>query len=96
MRVVLCVLIGLACFSSRATADIIGLSLPVDSQNGVSITQVENVWSVSAPPFPLNTSLGIGYLINPSSPALGTPMSQANPFFSFVLHTAGYTGLPKS
>src|SRR5205807_2688978 len=43
----------------------IGISIPVNSNDGGSHASDQGIWSVSAPPFPFNDSLGIGYLINP-------------------------------
>ena len=42
-----------------------GVSIPVNSQNDICHPVVDDVWSVAAPPYPLNVNLGIGYLINP-------------------------------
>jgi hypothetical protein len=45
--------------------NIIGVSIPVWSNDAPSHATAVSVFSVSAPPFPFNDSLGIGYLINP-------------------------------
>jgi hypothetical protein len=47
---------------------IIGISSPADSDDNQSHPNDDNVWSVNAPPFPFNTSSGIGYIINPAYP----------------------------
>src|SRR5262249_18038515 len=47
-------------------AQFAGISIPIGSNDGESHPVDDGVWSVSAPPFPINDALGIGYLINPS------------------------------
>ncbi|MBL9171998.1 MAG: thrombospondin type 3 repeat-containing protein [Verrucomicrobiales bacterium] len=45
---------------------IIGVSIPVGSNDAnvaPSLPGIDQVWSVHAPPFPLNTKAGIGYLV---------------------------------
>lgn len=44
---------------------IVGVSIPVGSMDASSHPLNDNVWSVSAPPFPLDVNTGIGFLINP-------------------------------
>ena len=51
--------------SSAYAANIVGVSIPVDSMDGFCHSTIDGVWSVSAPPFPLNINSGIGFLINP-------------------------------
>ena len=89
MRVVLvtffCAVILLS--TSTAVADIISVSIPVGSQNGLSVPLADNVWSVSAPPYPLDVTTGIGNLINPT-----LPPAQGGGVVSFVLHTNGTYG----
>ena len=61
-------LLGIAMVSSPMAghAAIVGISIPVNSSDATSHPLVDNVWSVSAPAFPLNISSGIGFLINPN------------------------------
>src|SRR5260370_40064760 len=42
------------------------VSIPVNSMDGACHPVSDNVWSVSAPPFPLTVNLGIGFLVNPA------------------------------
>lgn len=58
---------------------IIGVSVPVNSQDAASTTRDSGVFSVSAPPFPLDINTGVGVLINPTAP-----------LSSFVLHDHVY------
>ncbi len=64
-RLILCAVV-LLCGARQVQASVIvGVSIPVNSQNDISHPVVDDVWGVSAPPYPLNVNLGIGYLINP-------------------------------
>lgn len=58
----LCTVVAL--FSVGVQAAIIGISKPVDSNDGASRPVFDGVWSVSTPPHPLATNSGIGYIIN--------------------------------
>ena len=69
MKVVKCVLILMVLMSSVVSlqaAVIKGVSIPVNSHDAGSYPRDSGVWSVSAPPYPLDTSTGIGYILNPS------------------------------
>ena len=81
-------LLGIAMVSSPMAghAAIVGISIPVNSSDATSHPLVDNVWSVSAPAFPLNISSGIGFLINPNVQAPGSN-SDAN---EFSLHDHSY------
>ncbi|MBL9175144.1 MAG: thrombospondin type 3 repeat-containing protein [Verrucomicrobiales bacterium] len=59
--------IGDACDVIHA---IVGISVPVGSFDTPSYPVNDDAWSVTAPPFPFNDALGIGWLINPSEPEL--------------------------
>ena len=45
---------------------ITGVSIPAGSHDATSYPRDSGVWSVSAPPYPLNTSIGIGHILNPN------------------------------
>jgi hypothetical protein len=49
-----------------ATASVIGVSIPVDSQDPLCRPSYDNIWTVTVPPFPFNTNGGIGILMNPT------------------------------
>lgn len=59
-------LLVIALSTVRLQAAIISISKPVNSDNRVTRATTAGVWSVSTPPYPLNTNLGIGYIINTS------------------------------
>jgi hypothetical protein len=67
-------------------AVIVGVSIPIDSQNDICRPVVDNVWSVGAPPYPLNVTLGIGNLINPDESFL--PMVAEH----FSMHEHNFAG----
>jgi hypothetical protein len=60
---------------------LVGVSIPVGSQDATCFPLNEGVWSVTAPPFPLNVGSGIGRLLDPA------PGSYA----SFSMHDHVYT-----
>jgi hypothetical protein len=65
-QLVMCVAAVVLVGAARVEASvIIGVSIPVDSQNDLCRPVIDDVWSVSSPPYPLNVNLGIGNLINP-------------------------------
>lgn len=68
---------------------IIGVSIPNDSQNDVCHPKVDDVWDVSAPPYPLNVNSGIGYLVNPDESF--APMIAEN----FSMHEHDFAGQPR-
>lgn len=61
---VLALVIGLLSGALPCSASITGVSIPVGSQMGPTYANYDNVWSVSFPPDPLNTTLGIGHIID--------------------------------
>jgi hypothetical protein len=64
--------IALLSFSSLASAAITGVSIPVDSSDWGNWSTVDGgVWSVQAPPYPLNTNLGIGHIVGPEATGYG-------------------------
>jgi hypothetical protein len=67
--VMLLLILGVASLPVPGTASIIGISIPVDSQDAESYPLNEGVWSVRAPPYPLSTA-GIGHIIVPGLPGL--------------------------
>lgn len=71
---------SMAGFCISAQAAIVGISIPVGSTEGQTYVSADNVWSVQAPPFPLNTNSGIGYIVNqgPTAP------------FTYTLHDHHY------
>ena len=84
-RVVLCVAVMLIGWG-RSEAAIIGVSIPVGSQRDICRPVIDDVWSVSAPPYPLNVDLGIGVLINPDESFV--PMVAGN----FAFHEHDFPG----
>ena len=58
---------------------ILEISIPEHSQNSYCRPSYDNVWRVAAPPFPLDTSSGIGIIIKPTFVA-------ANDDHDFALH----------
>ena len=80
----LCItLLAMLCVGQVDAASIVGVSVPVNSHDAISHALTDNVWSVSAPPFPLDINTGIGFLINPSLPVLNSS--------EFSLHDHVYT-----
>ena len=74
-----------------ARSDITSVSLIQASQdfgNNDSYPARDNIWSVSAPPYPLNTELGIGHLLNISPSILATDINL--PTRLGVLHSHKY------
>ena len=69
-------------------AVIVGVSIPVDSQSDLCRPKIDGVWSVSAPPYPLNVTRGIGHLINPDESF--APMVVE----SFLFHEHDFKGQP--
>lgn len=66
-------MLGVLQLSLVTHAAIISVSVPQESQdygNNDSYPARDNIWSVSAPPNPLNTSLGIGHILNTSPSVL--------------------------
>jgi hypothetical protein len=70
-------------------ASIIGISKPMNSNDRLSRPLTDNIWSVSAPPFPLVTNLGIGYIINPV--VMFTPPPTEPDLQDATLHDHVYT-----
>jgi hypothetical protein len=70
-------------------AAIIGISKPTNSNDRISRPLTDNIWSVSAPPFPLVTNLGIGYIIN--SVVMFTPLPTEPDLYDATLHDHVYT-----
>jgi hypothetical protein len=84
-----CVAVAMLIGAGRAeSAVIVGVSIPVGSQNDLCRPVIDDVWSVSAPPFPLNVNLGIGNLVNPDESFV--PMVVE----SFSLHEHDFAGQP--
>ena len=50
--------------SSSMQAAIMGISKPLNSDDAQSRTLTDSNWTVTVPPFPLVTNIGIGYMIN--------------------------------
>lgn len=50
---------------STQAGQIVGVSIPVNSMDSSCFPLNDDLWSVSAPPYPLDTTLGIGALIHP-------------------------------
>jgi hypothetical protein len=62
----------LSALSLSLQAGIISVSVPKESQdfnNNDGYAARDDIWTATAPPFPLNTDLGIGHLLN-TSPAI--------------------------
>ena len=59
-------LLGLG-VANDSTAAIVGVSIPVNSMDGVCHPSDSGIWSESAPPYPLSIASGIGYIVNPNS-----------------------------
>ena len=62
---------------------IISIAKPPNSNDGISRPFTDNVWTVSAPPFPLVTNSGIGYIVNSTvyfTPPPGEPDLQDTTF----------------
>jgi hypothetical protein len=51
---------------ASATASVISVSIPSNSQNPLCRPSYDNVWNVTAPPFPIGAFPGIGIIINPT------------------------------
>jgi len=87
--VLVMILLGL---TNPANADIIEISVPVNSQAPQSRPAIDNVWSVASQGGTLPTTLGIGIIVNSS-------WVSVIDFMDFALHqnpdlgTAPYTGL---
>jgi len=66
-RLVLCTAVVAVLITVQRTeaSAIVDVSIPDNSQNDVCHPWVDDVWGVSAPPYPLNVNSGIGYIINP-------------------------------
>jgi hypothetical protein len=63
-------------------AQLIGVSVPVNSATGTSLTNNSGIWAVSTtPPTPLDVNSGVGNLVNPTDPASFNAST-------FVLHNA--------
>ncbi len=67
---------------------IIGVSVPVNSQNDLCRPVLDDVWSVTAPPYPLDVNSGIGNLVNPDESFV--PMVVE----SFSMHEHNFDGQP--
>ena len=65
-RSILLAIVVTASAAQLQAAVITGVSVPVYSHDAGSYPLSSGVWSVSAPPYPLNTSSGIGYILNPT------------------------------
>jgi len=63
---VVLVILALSCLPAQA-AVITGISIPVGSMDQTCHPLDDGVWSVTAPPYPLNIDTGIGRIINPTS-----------------------------
>lgn len=74
--VMLLLILGIASLPLPGSASIIDISIPLNSQDGDCYANRDNVWSVSAPPYPLST-LGIGHII-------------VSPYYTFSLHDHHY------
>jgi len=72
------VIVAVSCVSAQA-AVITGVSIPVGSMDAYCHPRNSGVWSVSAPPYPLNIGSGIGNIINPAGGGL------------FSMHDHGYS-----
>lgn len=83
--VVFCLILAL--LSANAPASIMSVSIPEDSMDSGCWPTWHGVWSVSAPPYPLDVTSGIGHLVNEAPP----PGSA-----SFALHDHRYAsaGVP--
>jgi len=67
----LCVsIVALAVATPRSAlaARITEVSIPVGSMDGACYPVSHNQWTVSAPPYPLDVALGIGWLLNDAAP----------------------------
>lgn len=76
--------------SIAARADITSVSVPQESQdygNNDSYPARDNLWTVSVPPYPLNTISGIGRILNTSVPGLA---SDVGPNRFGTLHSHKY------
>jgi hypothetical protein len=51
--------------AASVEAAIISISKPLNSDDAQSRTLTDSNWTVTAPPFPLLTNIGVGYMINP-------------------------------
>jgi hypothetical protein len=81
-----CVVLVACGAANVCTADlarITEITAPPGSSDNTSHPNTDSVYSVTVPPYPLNTSLGIGYLINPT-------WSTVNPAADFTLHDHVY------
>ena len=91
-RLALCLAVGtvlaIAVGPTEASV-IVGVSIPDDGQNDICHPVVDDVWSASAPPYPLNVNSGIGYIINPDGSFL--PMVAEN----FSMHEHDFAGQPR-
>jgi hypothetical protein len=82
---------GLVALTLAAHGAITSVSVPQESQdftNNDSYPARDNLWTVSAPPFPFDTSLGIGHILDTSPSALATdidPLTRLG-----VLHSHKY------
>ncbi|MDO8348783.1 MAG: hypothetical protein Q7T30_01000 [Planctomycetota bacterium] len=64
--------------SASAQGALSAVSIPTGSQDAMCWPVLHNVWSVTAPPYPFDSSLGIGFIVNPQNTA-------------FALHDHQYT-----
>lgn len=71
---------------------IVGISTPIGSDDAQSRPRDDNVWSVSAPPFPFEVNSGIGFIINPNYSAAGSTLNPAD--FSRHEHIYSASNVP--
>lgn len=55
--------------STASPRTIVQVSVPIGSQDPGCWPYVDNVYTVAAPPYPLNTTIGIGHLVAPITPS---------------------------
>jgi hypothetical protein len=77
-HLILCALILAAASGAARAGQIVAVSIPTDSMDASCYPANDDLWSVSAPPYPLDTSRGIGTIIDPVG------------LSGFCLHDHGY------
>lgn len=79
-------------FTLSVRAAITSVSIPKESQdfnNNDGYAARDDIWTVTVPPFPLNTDLGIGHLLNSSPTILAADIDPLTRFG--VLHSHKYS-----
>ncbi len=87
-RLILCVAVLVCAVGQAEASAIIGVSIPVNSQNDLCRPVLDDVWSVGTLSQPMDVNLGIGNLINPDESFV--PMVVE----SFSMHEHNFDGQP--